>query len=70
MKYLLLEDDCAPDSLAWFEEELKKQFNLTIHDFKSKGRRATGDDYIKYHYQGYILSIYADDQHWHLSKEE
>ena len=40
-KYLLVEDDCAPDAMEYFCKDLKEKFGLEFNDFINKGTRST-----------------------------
>lgn len=61
--YLLVEDDCAVDSRAYFESELLSRFGLTTKEFISGGERTEHG----YKYNGYLLEMFECDRHWHLS---
>lgn len=63
-KYLLVQDDCAPDSLKYFEQQLLEKYKLTISDFKQKGIKIE----FGYKYKNLCLEYYPEDPHWHLSK--
>ena len=66
MKYLLQEDDCAPDAREYFIEQMKEKFNLDFNEFKQKGKRIEPDEMtLEWHYQKYVLSISAD-QPWYV----
>ena len=64
MKYLLIEDECAPDSYEFFNKKLKKITGYSIKDFKEKGNK------IKYGYilNNYKIEYFPDEPLWHLSK--
>lgn len=66
--YLLIQDDCAPDSLQHFESELLENHNLTINDFKKNGVTLSKheDDFIRYEYNGFYLECFSDNPFWHL----
>jgi hypothetical protein len=64
MKYILEEDECAPDAREYFEKEMLKKFGITVKDFKEKGVK-TEDGY---EYNGFILEIFIEEQWWHLRK--
>lgn len=70
MKYLLVEDDCAPDANWWFKKQLKEKFGLNISDFKKHGKKEISEDMIAFHYNGYILESFAENTGWHLRKGE
>jgi hypothetical protein len=68
-KYLLVQDDCAPDSLEVFDRNLKEKFNLTRKDFHNGICKESKDGlHIEHHFKGYILSFDGDDPYYKLSK--
>lgn len=62
LQLLLEEDDCAPDSLVYFEKYLKEKYNLTISDFINKGTR-TG---TSYRLENMVLKMEPDSPFWKL----
>ena len=71
MKYLLQQDDCAPDSLESFKEQIEKKFNLKLSDFLKNKPKLTNDGMtLNWYYKGFVLSKSADDPFYILSKEK
>ena len=70
-KYLLMEDDCAPDALEYFYKDLKEKFDLNFDDFIEKGVRSEPDELsIEWRYKGYVLSFHGDDPFHKLEKDK
>lgn len=69
-KYLLMEDDCAPDARESFCKDLKEKFGLEFDDFMKKGTRTDPDELtMEWRYEGYVLSFHGDDPYYKLEKE-
>lgn len=67
MKYLLVEDDCSPDSRQHF---MKQFFELTgeeLYDWIDNAETITEPEYTKYQSNKYILEISADEPQYRLS---
>ena len=64
-KYLIVEDDCAPDAKHYFEEEMNEKYGLYIEDFIINGKKIE----FGYEYGGYLLEKFPDDPYWHLSRK-
>ena len=64
--FLLVEDDCSPDSTEYFDKALQEQHEVSIKDFKEKGDR------IEFGYiladKGLKIEYFPDAPYWHLSK--
>jgi len=63
-KYLLVQDDCALDSLQTFQQEMLDKYNLYFDEFKEKGLPIE-DGYM---YKGFILQFFPDNPYWHLKQ--
>lgn len=72
MKYLLYEDDCAPDAREYFDKDMKEKYNIGLHDFKMLGRYVEVDNgmTLEWHLLGHVLEISADDPYYKLRKED
>lgn len=69
-KYVLVEDDCAPDAREYFMKNMKEKFNLDFMDFKKHGVKVEPDELsMEWHYNGYVLSFHGDDPFYKLRKE-
>lgn len=71
-KYLIQQDDCAPDSLEYFNEQMKKITGLYVHEFQKKGKETTTekDNFISFSYENFILEIFPEDPFWKLRKKD
>ena len=72
-KYLLIEDECAPDAREFFEKEFKEKVGVSLQEFREKAVREKNKDdgySVVYIYVGFKLSYSADDPYYHLSKIE
>lgn len=69
-KILLQQDDCAPDSLKYFDIRFQQIVGMSRHDFMAVAERSSVDDdyFIEWSYNGYVLSINAGDQFFVLSE--
>ena len=72
MKYLLQEDDCAPDARVYFDKEMKELIGLSLDDFSKRGTQTSEQDgyFLKKTLNGYCIECSADDPYWKLSKVE
>lgn len=66
---LFQQDDCAPDSLEYFESKLYNEVGTSLSCFKEQGEFTCGPDFMDWVLDGYVLSISADDAFYTLSKE-
>lgn len=69
VKFLLIQDDSAPDAENHFNSQMKERYNLTIDRFKKLGKDISTDVSIGYRLNGYRLESFHDAQYWHLSHE-
>jgi hypothetical protein len=62
---LLVEDECAPDALEYFDSQLFKLTGLTLQDFFKNGER------IEFGYSlcEYSLEYLSDEPYWRLYKK-
>lgn len=60
---LLIQDDCAPDSLQSFENQLLIKFGLTMDEFFQRGQKIE----FGYSMDGYKLERFPEDPYWQLS---
>lgn len=67
---LFQQDDCAPDSLEYFESKLYEEVGVSLIGFKDQGEFTHGGDCMDWVLDGYVLSVSADDPFYILSKEE
>jgi hypothetical protein len=68
-KYLLVEDDCAPDALEYFIKDMKDKFGIEFNDFTQYGKLIKPDSLtLEWHYQRYVLSYHGDDPVHKLEK--
>lgn len=67
-KLILMQDDCAPDSLEFFDKQMFDLLGMDIEMFKSISIKKTQPDYFKYIDGEYYLEISADDPFWKLYK--
>jgi len=68
-KYLLQEDDCAPDAREYFIKEMKSKYNLDFNDFKKHGVLHEPDNLTMIlEYKGFCLEYHGDDPVFKLSK--
>lgn len=67
---LFQQDDCAPDSLEYFESKLYEEVGVSLAGFKSQGEFTCGINFMDWVLDGYVLSISADDPFYILSKED
>lgn len=71
-KTLTQQDDCAPDSLEYFDKRFEKILGCTRKEFKNKSVYTSVDDGYSHYwrFENYILEIHADDPYYKLSIEE
>lgn len=63
---ILEQDECAPDSLEYFERDMKEKIGISLQEFKKNALVVENDyDYIL-EYCGYRLQTSADNQYWKL----
>ena len=67
-RLLAEEDDCAPDALEYFEQELVKHTSATIKGFKEVSNRRLNEfeDEVSYVFLHFELTSSADDPYWKL----
>lgn len=68
MTIILQQDDCAPDSLEFFERDFTNETGLTIQEFKDKARIETCNIGFSWTVGDYCLEWYCDDPFYALSK--
>jgi len=67
MPKLFQQDDCAPDSLEYFNYQLQEKTGMSISEFKATGTRADPDDMTIRHLNDiYYLDYCADDPYYEL----
>lgn len=70
-KYLLMQDDCAPDAIEYFCKNLIEKFGITFMDFMERGTRSYPDELtLEWRYKGYVLSFHGDDPFYKLELDE
>lgn len=62
---LLVEDECSPDAMEYFDSQLFKLTGLTLQDFFKNGERIE----FGYALNEYKLEYFPDDPYWRLSVE-
>lgn len=67
---LFQQDDCAPDSLEYFESKLYEEVGVSLAGFIYQGEFTHKGDLMDWILDGYVLSISADDPFYILSKED
>lgn len=65
IKWLLVQDDCASDSIDYFKKELLNNFGLRLNDFFDNGIRSD----FGYIFNGYKIEQFPEEPYWHLSKQ-
>jgi hypothetical protein len=71
MVLILAEDDCAPDSLAFFKKEFEKLMNMTVSDFISKAKKVSQNEYeMQYVWNNYSLGGDSSHPWYELHKLE
>lgn len=63
-KYILLEDDCAPDAYEFFCIEFERMLGITVDRFKDYGDRIE----YGFEFEGYRLEYFPDAPQHHLSR--
>tara|TARA_R110002051_G_scaffold102560_1_gene174034 strand:- start:476 stop:709 length:234 start_codon:yes stop_codon:yes gene_type:complete len=66
---LFQQDDCASDSLDYFESKLYEEVGVSLSSFKDQGEFTCGLNFMDWVLDGYVLSISTDDPFYILSKE-
>ncbi len=66
---LFQQDDCAPDSLEYFENKLYEEVGFSLAEFKYQGEFTCGLNFMDWVLDGYVLSVSSDDPFYILSKE-
>lgn len=71
-KYILQEDDCAPDAREYFDKTLVELTGLTCAQFKKEATKVATHDKmaIKWLYGEYLLEFYGDDPYHMLKRVE
>lgn len=67
-RYVLQEDDCAPDSLEYFEAQMQEKLGLNIAEFKAKAEHSVKDDCDMWVFNGYRLEV-SPDHPWYTLAE-
>ena len=67
-KYIITEDDVAPDARQEFSKELQKITGYNLEEFKGKGTKVENSISITYMLDGYALSTTADHPFWRLRR--
>lgn len=62
---LLVEDECAPDAMEYFDSQLFKLTGLTLKDFFKNGERIE----FGYSLGEYSLEHLSDEPYWRLYKK-
>lgn len=72
MKKVLQQDECAPDSLEYFEKDFIKETNFSLRDFISKSELTTSEDKttITHSFNEYVLKWSCEDPFWTLYKKQ
>lgn len=65
MKTILEQDDCAPDSLEYFDKKFKEITGENRYDFIKSSKYVNNDSYFK---DNYILSTSIDGPYWRLEE--
>jgi hypothetical protein len=72
----LVQDECAPDAMEYFEKEFIEKMGMTVKEFKAKALKIEVDDGYGFEWlwtnEGfhYCLSIEAGDPFYKLYKTE
>lgn len=66
MKKIVEQDDCAPDSMETFKEQMKNKIGISFEEFQKNGLIVSNDYDYEIQYCGYSLRCSADDQFWKL----
>ena len=68
LKYLLQQDDAAPDSLWYFKKQLKEKFDIDFDVFMRVTTQVQkpDDPYIAYQYKDWVMFIAFDDPYYAL----
>lgn len=67
MNYLLIEDDCAPDALEYFEKNFTKIVGLTIREFEALAKPMEDNEFGT-EYNGFVLEYFPEAPQYHLSR--
>lgn len=67
MNYLLIEDECAPDSFEAFDREFAKLVGLTVKEFQALAKPIESNEFGKV-YNGFVLEYFPEAPQYHLSK--
>ncbi|MBJ7265555.1 hypothetical protein [Idiomarina abyssalis] len=67
-RYILQQDECAPDSLEHFEEQMKAKLGMSIEEFKLEAAHTSSNDCEMWMLSGYRLEI-APDHPWYTLAE-
>lgn len=67
---ILQQNDCAPDSLEFFEKAFEKKYGFSFWDFKKKAERISEEDgyFIKFILGDIEATISADSPFWVVSE--
>jgi hypothetical protein len=65
---LFQQDDCAPDSMEYFEEQLVKEIGINSYKFKLDAKFKEADMTLSWELNGYLLEYSGDDPFYILYK--
>ena len=71
--HVLVEDDCAPDSINYFDKKMKELTGYTSGEFRHlAGNPTVSDDnmHMEWICDGWVLSFDGDDPQYKLDKVE
>ena len=62
------QDDCASDSLPYFEADFRMYVGMSLGEFMNKAERVDCDMGMTWSYSGFSVSYMADDPFYKLSE--
>ena len=66
MNITLQQDDCATDSLEYFNKQFMSIMNISFTDWCKSAKRTIHHDEIQYESDTHVVSCNADDPYWKL----